>query len=506
MPFDGNGIFNRLYNWQQDDANGINIRADRMDEEFNGIAAALSICLTRDGQSMMEADLDLANNNIKRVKAPTLDHHATTKKYVDDGFLAVNAFGLGMRQPTLLTDFSKSTGSGFYRWSNTTLNRPLELTTGGGAIPFNRVTATGETGVFAWLAMLSAGASAASRVPRMFAATTNGSDGDIIGEWVEFWHSENLPETTLVRTTGNFTIEGNLTLSGLTNFSRNGTVAIFRRTGGTINAVTQWQHDGATAFFGLATSQIFRFGTGSSLATLANWNAEIDAATGNARFKGTLTSDVSFIGRAVDTASAPSFTWTGDLTTGLFRPSSSNVGVSTGGVERFRFTSGGNLLAVGTDAQFLGRSGDSTANPSFSWNGATNSGLYFDSASTTIRVALSGSNTHRFDTNGGLGISVMTRDLADARYARTTADVQALIAGSTSGAIGTWALLRVSNTVSGNVVQGNTVAGSDLFYVNAAGGVVGTNVSPPGTWRAMGRADPSSADFAARTTVFLRIA
>lgn len=57
MAFNGSGTFNRLYSWVQDAANGINIDSTRMDNETNGIATALSDCVTRDGQSPFTANV-----------------------------------------------------------------------------------------------------------------------------------------------------------------------------------------------------------------------------------------------------------------------------------------------------------------------------------------------------------------------------------------------------------------------------------------------------------------
>lgn len=59
MPFNGAGVFNRLYSWVQDAINGIKIRADRMDAEDNGFATGLTDCVTRDGQSPALADLPM---------------------------------------------------------------------------------------------------------------------------------------------------------------------------------------------------------------------------------------------------------------------------------------------------------------------------------------------------------------------------------------------------------------------------------------------------------------
>jgi len=64
MAFNGSGIFNRLYNWVQDAANGIAITASRMDAETQGIADGLSNCITKDGQSSLSADIPFNNKKI----------------------------------------------------------------------------------------------------------------------------------------------------------------------------------------------------------------------------------------------------------------------------------------------------------------------------------------------------------------------------------------------------------------------------------------------------------
>ncbi len=61
MAFNGSGTFNRLYSWVNDAAGGIKIRADRMDNEMNGMATGLSTCLTKDGQTTVTANLPMAN-------------------------------------------------------------------------------------------------------------------------------------------------------------------------------------------------------------------------------------------------------------------------------------------------------------------------------------------------------------------------------------------------------------------------------------------------------------
>jgi hypothetical protein len=57
MPFNGTGTFQRVYNWVTDLANGVFVRADRMDAEMDGIATGLSNCITRDGQGGAAANI-----------------------------------------------------------------------------------------------------------------------------------------------------------------------------------------------------------------------------------------------------------------------------------------------------------------------------------------------------------------------------------------------------------------------------------------------------------------
>lgn len=57
MPYNGSGVFVRLFNWTNDASNNIPISATRFDGEDNDFAAGLSLCLTRDGQGVPSAPL-----------------------------------------------------------------------------------------------------------------------------------------------------------------------------------------------------------------------------------------------------------------------------------------------------------------------------------------------------------------------------------------------------------------------------------------------------------------
>lgn len=64
MPYNGEGTFNRLYNWVTDKANSINITASRMDAEQDGIATGLSNCITKDGQTTLSANIPFNSKKI----------------------------------------------------------------------------------------------------------------------------------------------------------------------------------------------------------------------------------------------------------------------------------------------------------------------------------------------------------------------------------------------------------------------------------------------------------
>ena len=54
------GTFSRLYDWTDDRDNGIKIRADRMDQEFDGIATGLTTALLKDGTQTATAKIPFA--------------------------------------------------------------------------------------------------------------------------------------------------------------------------------------------------------------------------------------------------------------------------------------------------------------------------------------------------------------------------------------------------------------------------------------------------------------
>lgn len=64
MPFNGAGVFTRIYSWAQDEVNKIYVDATRTDTDSNDIANGLSNCITRDGQSPATANIPLGGYKI----------------------------------------------------------------------------------------------------------------------------------------------------------------------------------------------------------------------------------------------------------------------------------------------------------------------------------------------------------------------------------------------------------------------------------------------------------
>jgi len=60
LPFNGSGLFSRVYSWVVDAGNNVEIDAARMDTDTNDIATGLSNCVTKDGQQTITANLPMS--------------------------------------------------------------------------------------------------------------------------------------------------------------------------------------------------------------------------------------------------------------------------------------------------------------------------------------------------------------------------------------------------------------------------------------------------------------
>lgn len=87
MPFNGSGVFNRVYNWVTDRNNGINILASRVDTEDDGFASGLTLCITKDGQSTPTADIGFGGFKVKNIGSATLTSDAVNAGQIQNGLL-----------------------------------------------------------------------------------------------------------------------------------------------------------------------------------------------------------------------------------------------------------------------------------------------------------------------------------------------------------------------------------------------------------------------------------
>lgn len=84
MAFNGSGVFNRIYNWVNDKANGYKITASRMDGEFDGIATGLSNCITKDGQTTLTANIPFSTYKLTGLGSGTARTDAINVGQVQD--------------------------------------------------------------------------------------------------------------------------------------------------------------------------------------------------------------------------------------------------------------------------------------------------------------------------------------------------------------------------------------------------------------------------------------
>ena len=83
MPFDSEGVFSRLHNWEDDRINDIDIVTDHMDEEDDNFADGLSQCFLKNGNSKMEGNLNVGNFKLVNVADGALPSDAVNRGQLD---------------------------------------------------------------------------------------------------------------------------------------------------------------------------------------------------------------------------------------------------------------------------------------------------------------------------------------------------------------------------------------------------------------------------------------
>jgi len=87
MPYNGAGVFNRVYNWVTDKNNSIPITASRVDTEDTGFATGLSNAICKDGQTTITANLPMSGFIHTGVgNASATNHYAVVSQIQNSSF------------------------------------------------------------------------------------------------------------------------------------------------------------------------------------------------------------------------------------------------------------------------------------------------------------------------------------------------------------------------------------------------------------------------------------
>ncbi len=92
MPYDSQGNFSRLHNWEDDRLNNIDIVTDHHDAEDDNFAEGLNNAFLRDGRIPMEGDLNMGAFKIKNVAKATGEDDAVNKSQLDEKETSLKKF------------------------------------------------------------------------------------------------------------------------------------------------------------------------------------------------------------------------------------------------------------------------------------------------------------------------------------------------------------------------------------------------------------------------------
>jgi hypothetical protein len=293
-----------------------------------------------------------------------------------------------------------------------------------------------------------------------------------------------------VTTTGTLTLAGTLGVAnGGTGSTTLGGILKGNGTGGVISALagTDFQAPLTFAYPILNTSNLISLAFGTTTANawsaLQTFNGGVSATTINA--SGSITTGSQFLGLISDGASAPSFAWNGDPSTGIFHGGSNTIGFSTAGIERARLDGNGNFgLGSSTPATRLSVEGNALIHGTATIDGlgsglvkATNGLLGLAAAGTDYQAPITATYPIQFSANN-LSLAFGTTTANTWSAAQTFAgglQTSATAAASNFLASGGSSFGNISNTALALPGAGNVSYRAYVYGSTTAAPLGGTN-------------------------------
>ena len=254
MPWNGSGVFARLFSWVADRDGGIDILADRMDQDTDDIAQGMMHCLTVNGETVPVANLPMANFRHTGASVGVADTDYATLGQIKNGGGGLAGGLLPAAGGTITGDLAVT--------GNTTLGGTLAVS---GVASLAGLTAT--TAAFA--GTLSA-TGAFSGVAGSFSATLTVGGATTL-------HA--LTATGLILN-GNGTVNGDLTLSGAgADLTVGGSSALHAVTATTGNFSSTLTVAGTANLAGVNTTGALSVG-GTLTAGTANFSNDVTISGG----------------------------------------------------------------------------------------------------------------------------------------------------------------------------------------------------------------------------------
>jgi hypothetical protein len=123
----------------------------------------------------------------------------------------------------------------------------------------------------------------------------------------------------------------------------------------------KYQNSNPTAMFRMGSNGYMWYTapTGAADATATMTSRMTLDLSGNLTVGGSVDTSAQFLGQPADTVTAPSYSWTGDTNTGMYRPAADVIGFTTGGIERARVSADGVMITRTTGKpSIVSQSGD----------------------------------------------------------------------------------------------------------------------------------------------------